>query len=253
LNEEYRSRPLVANPPARDQAAREDRAARRLLEVHHAIDLWRRRVLEIGCGPGFEVWLLSHHFDADAWGVDVSERKAWAALADERTHFACADIGVDSPFEADSFDRVISFSVLEHVVHPFAMVSEIHRILRPGGLAWISANLHRGPRASHLYRELHFPFPHLLFTDEVIGAYREQHGGHRGGASWVNRLTWAQYEDYFREIGLTIRALRFTETPLDEAFYERFSNILSRYPRWDLTKDFFQVVVEKEAARSSAS
>jgi hypothetical protein len=39
--------------------------------------------------------------------------------------------------------------------------------------------------------------------------------------------------------------LRFRETPLDEAFYQRFSHILGRYPRWDLTKDFFDVVVEK--------
>ena len=43
------------------------------------------------------------------------------------------------------------------------------------------------------------------------------------------------------------RALRFTEADLDEAFYQRFEGILGRYPRWDLTKDFFQVVLEKPA------
>jgi SAM-dependent methyltransferase len=245
LNEEYRSKPLVPEPPRYDQATLESRARSRLLEVHGSIDLADRRVLELGCGAGFEVWYVGHQFRADAWGVDVVERAAWELLSDERTHFLCADLAIDSPFEPDFFDRVISFSVLEHVVHPYSMLAELYRIMRPGALAWMTGNLHRGPRASHLYRELYFPFPHLLFSDDVIRQYRTKHHGRPAGASWVNRLTWAQYEDYFREIGFAIRSLWFSETPLDERFYERFEGILARYPKWDLTKDFFHVVVEK--------
>jgi len=245
LNEEYRSKPLVPEPPKYDQPSRENRAQSRLAEVHRAIDLAGKRVLEVGCGAGFEVWYLSHHFGADAWGADVSERVAWKALTDERTHFVCTDLSIDHAFEADSIDRVISFSVLEHVVHPYGMLAELYRIMKPGGLAWISANLHRGPRASHLYRELYFPFPHLLFSDDVIREYRSKHHGKAEGAAWVNRVTWAQYEDYIREIGFTMRSLRFSETPLDEAFYARFDDILGRYPRWDLTKDFFYTILEK--------
>jgi SAM-dependent methyltransferase len=248
LNEEYRPKPLVPEPPLYDQGSREDRARRRLLDVHHNIGLADQRVLELGCGAGFEVWYLSHHFGADAWGIDVSERRAWAPLSDQRTHFVCADLATDRSFETDFFDRVISFSVLEHVVHPYAVIAELYRIMRPGGLAWLSANLHRGPRASHLYRELYFPFPHLLFSDDVIREYRTKHHDRSGGASWVNRLTWAQYEDYFREVGFVMRSLRFAETPLDEELYNRFDNILGRYPRWDLTKDFFYTVLEKPGA-----
>ncbi len=245
LNEEYRASPIVTEAPKYDQTSREDRARKRLLDVHHSIDLSDRRVLELGCGGGFEVWYLSHHFGADAWGVDVSERRGWATLADDRTHFRCADLATDRSFETDFFDRVISFSVLEHVVHPYAVLRELFRIMKPGGLAWISANLHRGPRASHLYRELYFPFPHLLFSDDVIREYRAKHHDRPEGAAWVNRLTWSQYEDYFREIGFVIHALRYSETELDEPFYERFDDILGRYPRWDLTKDFFYTVLEK--------
>jgi SAM-dependent methyltransferase len=248
LNEEYREKPLVPEAPGFDQGAREDRARRRLLDIHNSIDLADKRVLELGCGPGFEIWYMSHAFGADAWGVDVTERVAWAALADERTHFACEDIALGSQFEPDFFDRIVSFSVLEHVVHPHTVLAELYRILKPGGVAYLSANLHRGPRASHIYRELFFPFPHLLFSDDVIRAFREKHSGVQAGASWVNRLTWAQYEDYLREIGFVLRSLRFSEEPLDEGFYERFSNILGRYPRWDLTKDFFHVIVQKPAA-----
>jgi SAM-dependent methyltransferase len=247
LHREYRDKPLVPEAPGLAQAPREDRARWRLRDVHTSIDLVGKRVLELGCGAGFEVWYLSHKFDADGWGIDVGERLAWKTLTDDRTHYVCADLAVDQPFDADFFDRVISFSVFEHVVHPYAVLAELYRVMKPGGIAWISANLHRGPRASHLYREIAFPFPHLLFTDDVIRQFREAHGGKSAGASWVNRLTWAQYEDYFREIGFVIRSLRFSEEPLDEPFYERFESLLGRYPKWDLTKDFYHVILEKPA------
>jgi len=131
------------------------------------------------------------------------------------------------------------------VEHPYGLLVQTHRVLKPGALFWMKANLHRGPQASHLYRDIPFPFPHLLFSDEVISEALAKRGKSVSGAAWVNRLTWAQYEQYFREVGFRIRALRFRETPLDEEFYGRFEDLLGRYPRWELTKDFFEVVLEK--------
>lgn len=249
LNAEYASRPLVPEPQRYDDVALLERARARLGAVHRSIDLRAKRVLEFGCGGGYEIWQLSHAFDAQGWGVDITERRSWATLADERTRFTRADLAVDQPFEADSFDRVVSFTVFEHVEHPFAALAELHRIMAPGGLAWIKANLYRGPKASHRYRWVHFPFPHLLFTDDVFREYCRHHDLPEVGAAWVNRLSWADYEAYLERIGFRIRMLRFQETPLDEAFYGRFEDILGRYPRTDLTRDFFEVVLEKSARR----
>src|SRR5205085_6530648 len=119
------------------------------------------------------------------------------------------------------------------------------RVMKPGGLAWIRANLHRGPTASHRTRDIFFPFPHLLFPDEVIDAAMRRAGKQPGGAVWVNRLTWEQYETAFIVAGFAIRSLSFTRYPLDEAFVERFDDILGRYPRADLERGFFQVVLER--------
>ena len=245
LNEEYASKPLVPRPQGLDTASRSERARRRLEAVHDAIGLAGVRVLEFGCGAGYEVWYMAHHLGSDAYGVDVTERAAWPSLTGERTHLVCADITKRSPFAADFFDRVISFSVFEHVHHPYAALRELFRIMKPGGLAWISANLHRSAVASHLYRDVNFPFPHLLFSDEVFKEFYERRGERPHGPSWVNTLTWSQYERHIEEVGFNTKMLRFAERPLDEDFYARFEDVLGRYPRSDLTRDFFTVVLEK--------
>lgn len=251
LNLEYASKPIVPEPRGNDPASAAARARKRLSMVHQEVDLAGKRALEFGCGSGFETWMLSHRFGADATGIDIVSRRSWPALTDERTRFVMADLAADRPFPANRFDRVVSFSVFEHVGHPHATLRELFRILRPGGLAVVGANLHRGPMASHRYREVFFPWPHLLFTDEVFREFYTRRGQGPLTASWVNRLTWAEYEGLFRRVGFRLRALRFTERPLDEAFYERFEHVLGRYPRWDLTKDFFHVIVEKPGRAAS--
>ena len=245
LHAEYLSHPLVPVPPGRTAPERAERARARLLDVHREIDLADKRVLEIGCGAGYEVWYLSHHFGADATGLDIIERGAWQELADERTHYVLGDLTTTRLFKDDAFDRIISFAVWEHVAHPSAALAETWRVLRPGGLAWIKANLHRGPMASHLYADIAFPYPHLLFTDDVIREFMRRHGRPAAGASWVNRLSWADYDARIRALGFRIRALRFTGQPIDEDFYRRFESVLGRYPRTDLARDFFEVVLEK--------
>ena len=245
LNEEYASKPIAPDPPGRDAVSRSIRARNRLVKVHRSIDLHGKRVLEFGCGSGYEVWYLAHHFDADVTGVDIVERRAWSALTDERTHYVMTDLAKDQVLPADSFDRIISFSVMEHVRHPYAALSELYRVLRPGGLAYIAANLHRGPKASHMYHDVYFPWPHLLFQDDVFREFYQRRGREVEGASWVNRLTWAEYDRAIARIGFRMESLDFSESDFDDGFYQRFEGILGRYPRWDLTRDFFHVVLRK--------
>jgi len=247
LNAEYAARPLVPSPQEYDDSSLIERARSRLLAVHGSIDLMGKRVLEFGCGGGYELWLTSHHFECEGWGVDVQQFRSWASLEDARTHFVRADLAVEQPFEPEFFDRIMSFAVFEHVEHPYAALAALYRVLKPGGLAWIWANLHRGPMASHRYRYVNFPFPHLLFGDDVFREYCRRHGLLVEGATWVNKLTWAEYEKHFKRLGFVIRMLRFSERPLDEPFYARFEDVLGRYPRTDLTRDFFEVVLEKPA------
>jgi len=106
--------------------------------------------------------------------------------------------------------------------------------------------------ASHLYHDVYFPWPHLLFDDDVFREYFARRDRKVAGASWVNRLAWAQYENHFLRIGFEFLAMRFSESAFDEPFYRRFEGILGRYARWDLSRNFFHVVVRKPQATSGA-
>jgi len=249
LNAEYASKPIVTVSPAYDAASMTERSRRRLAGIHERIGLANMATLEIGCGAGFEVWYLANHFGCDAWGIDIAPRAAWSHLAGDRVHLLAGDVAGAHGLPPAAFDRVLSFTVWEHITRPREALEELFRLLKPGGLAWIRANLYRGPTASHRSRDIHFPFPHILFGDDVIAEAMERAGKQPAGAAWVNRLTWEQYEAYLLEIGFVIRSLAFDRYPLDEEFYGRFEDVLGRYPRVDLERGFFTVLLERPAAR----
>jgi SAM-dependent methyltransferase len=245
LNAEYADTPIAPTAPNYDPASITERSRQRISGIHERIDLAGKTVLEIGCGAGYEMWYVAHHFGSDAWGIDITPRRAWPFLRGERVHLVEGDVAIRGTLPEGTFDRVLSFTVWEHITHPIEAITELERIMKPGGLAWIRANLYRGPTASHRTRDIAFPFPHLLFDDAVIDEAMRRAGRQAGGSAWVNRLTWEQYEAAFLFTGFRIRALTFTRYPLDEAFYERFEDVLGRYPKADLERGFFQVVLEK--------
>lgn len=95
------------------------------------------RVLDAGCGAGVPV--MSRLVDAgfQTVGLDFSTRQ----LALARTHAADAqlvhgDLGA-LPFHGERFDAVVSFYAIIHVPRRDhrAIFEEVHRVLRPGGLA----------------------------------------------------------------------------------------------------------------------
>ncbi len=90
----------------------------------------RPRILDVGCGTGANLLMLSQYGDAE--GVDVSEE----ALA------FCRERGLDKvklgaaeelPYEDGTFDLVTALDVVEHIDDDLAGLREMRRVLRPGG------------------------------------------------------------------------------------------------------------------------
>jgi SAM-dependent methyltransferase len=90
-----------------------------------------KRVLDLGCRSGA---LTRHLLEGNrVVGVDVDDHalaKA-AALGIEPVQ---ANVEEPLPFEDASFDAVVAGELLEHLRFPDALVAEIRRVLRPGGV-----------------------------------------------------------------------------------------------------------------------
>jgi SAM-dependent methyltransferase len=91
------------------------------------------RILEIGPGEG---GLVRRSLDSghDVVAVDLSRN--WLTRLPSATHprllRAQADAGA-LPFPDAGFDRIVAAEVLEHLPDPAATLSEVRRLLKPGG------------------------------------------------------------------------------------------------------------------------
>jgi SAM-dependent methyltransferase len=249
LNKEFEARPLKPTPVRHDVKSMQEKAERRITTISRQLeaDFQDKEVLELGCGHGWlTAYLPSRAGASRAIGVDVRRYSAWDQHDDPRASFLVADMAVEDIVPDDSVDYVLSGAVMEHVERPVEMLESIHRALRPGGRAWLYFNLYRGPQASHRYNEVNFPWPHLLFDDDVCEEYYARHNERRGVRfAWVNRMTLAHYVLACHEIGFAIVGVRRRVTPIDLGFYVRFRDKLSRYPALDLETDFATLVLEK--------
>ena len=210
-----------------------------------------RRVLEFGCGTGF----ISQHIkqtypSAEVVCTEIYTDEKWVEYPDVSFHEV--DITTQDYDFLGRFDAIVSFVVFEHVRLPFEALSALYELLEPGGMLYFSSNLHRGWSASHRYREVYFPWPHLLFQDSVFAEYYEKYLGREPSAgtitSWVNGMTPAHYRDYFRQIGFEPTIVRFTGGRWDdnvEEFYQRFINILGRYSKEDLDSSMMYALLRR--------
>ena len=97
-------------------------------------------VVDLGCGEGRDVAALAHtHGDASVRliGLDVSEKKLAIAQErsrdDQRITFVHHDLNKTLPLESATIDVVFTSNLLECVAQQSHCVSEIARIVRPGG------------------------------------------------------------------------------------------------------------------------
>ncbi len=248
LNEEYRHQPLVRRPRKFLPSNLELEASKRLKDLEPKFNIHGKRVLEIGCGRGHAVAEFARSYGCRATGIDIKEYAEWDRLNSPSIRFIKSDISTVD-ISIGPFDIIVSFVVLEHVKHPFSALKNAFDLLAPGGSMYLTANLYRGPKASHRYRQVFFPWPHLLFSNQVFKEFYQKH--HKKIAdrvfepAWLNKLVAAQYLLYFNLIGFETVEVSYAMTAIDQPFYNRFEKILSSYPIFDLERDFIKAHIRK--------
>lgn len=101
------------------------------------------RVLDVGCGTGS--WLSALPNITEYVGLDVSplEKPGFEYIVGNAEHL---------PFGCSSFDGVLCYSVLQHVINPVKVLAEISRVLKPKGTLALQVCINaRNPMFLHFW------------------------------------------------------------------------------------------------------
>ena len=181
-------------------------------------------VLDVGCGQGIDLARYSMA-DAHATGVDLTPRHVALANA----HLAAMSLVGEAvvgdaerlPFRSASFDRVSSNGVLHHTPDIGTALSEIARVLRPGGEArlivynrnsfhyWLTQVLYRGIVKGELLRE--------RSMEGVLSSGVEY--SHIGARPLVRVYSPAEVRRMllrvgFRVVSIAVRHYKYRDTPV---------------------------------------
>ncbi len=132
-------------------------------------------VLDLGTGSGYAARALSESTPVSrAIGFDAAPEMARTASArtdDPAVEFVAGDFH-DLPFEADSFDHCFSMEAFFFATGPQDALSELLRVLRPGGTFYCGVNYYRENHYSHAAGDRLDPEMLLWSAERYRSAFR---------------------------------------------------------------------------------
>ncbi|MBP7777954.1 MAG: methyltransferase domain-containing protein [Acidobacteria bacterium] len=174
---------------------------RRITTILEYLDLQSGdRVLDCGCGLGWCLNVMGELFDCALYGVDIDRARLTRAANEigPRSQLLAAS-AAHLPFLDDSVDKIVLSEVLEHVADDAAVLREVYRVLRPGGVVAVTV-----------------PHRNYPFLWDPINRIRERLGrapirkGVLGGI-WTDHLRLYDRQgltDVVREAHLTVEDIR---------------------------------------------
>jgi ubiquinone biosynthesis O-methyltransferase len=147
-----------------------------------------RRVLDAGCGAGYGAAALARQA-RDVVAIDIAAE----AIEYARAHYPAENLRFEQascteiPAADASFDLVVAFEIIEHLSDWRAFLSEVRRVLAPGGqflvstpnkLFYAEARAELGPNPFHAHEFEYEEFKQeLLGVFPKVGLYLENHAG----------------------------------------------------------------------------
>lgn len=122
------------------------------------------RILEAGCGTGGNLALLRSFGDVSAFEYDEDARKIASAKSGLPVAFGA--LPADIPFEADRFDAICLFDVLEHIKDDAGSLTALVERLTPAGSIIITVPAFPKLWSRHDERHHHF----RRYTSRSLGA-----------------------------------------------------------------------------------
>ena len=195
------------------------------------------RVLDFGCGPGtISVGLAKAVHPGEMHGVDMDEHTiehARAVAQSQRQENAVYHVGdvTDLPFEDNFFDAAHCHNVLMHIPDTSAVLTEVKRVLKPGGVI-ACREMIAGSSFSHpnfgVLRKAWDMFEDLLEADD---------GHPQMGKDMKDHLVKAGFEGIRME-----GTFDFYNSPADVAWIYAFAN------KWFLSPEITEAAIKYGAS-----
>jgi ubiquinone/menaquinone biosynthesis C-methylase UbiE len=127
-----------------------------------------KRVLDSGSGPG-DLAEAFRDAGSEAVALDIDWEEMHCRKRDLES--ATQADGTKMPFGDDVFDVSCSSNVLEHVADPVAIIDELVRVTRPGGVVFAHYTVWFGPWGAHEISPWHY-----LGAERALSRYVAKHG-----------------------------------------------------------------------------
>lgn len=173
----------------------------------------KKKILEIGCGPGALSQSLNRWYpNASITGIDRDiQFIEFAKQNSPNLSFLVGD-ATNLPFEDESFDVVISYTVQEHI-EPSKFFGEQFRVLKPNGVCLV-LSVRRGIniKAPFISEESEFE-KEIYGRKEIEKSYEEIHKKHGIGAYSLTELELPQTMAKYGFKGISTEYLTINLTP----------------------------------------
>lgn len=97
----------------------------------------QQKILDIGCGDGVLLSLISQKTKSRLFGLDFDQASLDYAKTKVKAKFIQGSAG-KIPFKNNLFDLILATEIIEHLSRPELMLQEISRVLKKGGRAIIT-------------------------------------------------------------------------------------------------------------------
>lgn len=188
----------------------------------------REPVLDVGCGDGVFAQLLSFSISV---GLDLDfSRIAKAKVQGNYRSTLNSDIR-RIPFQSLAFSTVISNSVLDHILELEETITEIHRILSPGGRFVFTVP------SEYKTSLLFFADSKLYDSKETSLEYTRFFDKYWKQKNYYNRDVW---DSLLKKAGFNTVSIKYYEPPDTSSLIDLFENVRLVFKEWSEKENYVE-------------